>query len=263
VSAHPPMPDPLIFLFLLLAACLAGFIDGAVGGGGLISIPALFLGLSSHPTTTILGTNKVVACTGTTFAAAQFVRSRVVPFREMVFPMLAAGIGAALGAKTAYFFEGRFEAHLRPVMLAMMIAMLLFTLLKPDLGAIHAPKHSKKKQALLATLLSLAIGFYDGFFGPGTGTLLIFFFVALLGFDFLRASALSKTVNWASNMASLALFVFKGSWLPLVAVSMAAANGIGGYLGAKTALAKGSRWVRALFTIVVAGLILRLAWQMR
>jgi uncharacterized membrane protein YfcA len=256
------MPSPLTFSFLILAAGLAGFIDGAVGGGGLISIPAMFLGLSSHPITTILGTNKLVAFTGTTFAATQFVRSRIVPFREMVFPMFAAGIGAVLGARTAYFFEGRFEAFMRPVMLAMMICMLLFTLLKPELGTMHTPKYSRRNQIILATLISFAIGFYDGFFGPGTGTLLIFFFVALLGFDFLRASALSKTVNWASNIASLTFFISRGSWLPMIAVSMAAANGIGGYLGAKTALTKGSKWVRALFTLVVTGLILRLAWQM-
>jgi len=256
------MPHPLTFFFLILAAGLAGFIDGAVGGGGLISVPAMFLGLSNYPTTTILGTNKLVACTGTTFAATQFVRSRIVPFREMALPMLAAGMGAVFGVRTAYFFEGRFETHMRPMMLVMMIAMLFFTLLKPNLGTVHTPKHNRKNQILLATIISFAIGFYDGFFGPGTGTLLIFFFVTLLGFDFLRASALSKTVNWASNIASLMFFIFRGSWLPVIAVSMAAANGIGGYLGAKTALTKGSRWVRALFTLVVTGLILRLAWQM-
>lgn len=256
------MPSPSTLLFLLFAAGLAGFIDGAVGGGGLISIPALFLGLSSEATTSILGTNKVVACAGTTIAATQFVRSGIIPIREMISPMLAAGTGAVLGARTAYFFEGRFEAHMRPLMLAMMVGMLLFTLLKPHLGTDHTPRYSIRYQMLFATILSFAIGFYDGFFGPGAGTLLIFAFVVILGFDFLRASALSKTVNWASNIASLVFFLSRGSWLPAVALSMAAANGVGGYLGAKTALAKGSKWVRTLFTIVVAGLILSLAWQM-
>jgi uncharacterized membrane protein YfcA len=253
--------DPAVFIFLLAAAGLAGFIDGAVGGGGLISVPALFLGLPSHPATTILGTNKLVASTGTTFAAAQFVRSGIVPWREMICPMFGAGIGAVLGARTAYFFEGRFEVHMRPVMLVLMIGMLLFTLLKPNIGASHQPRFSIKKRVLIATVVSFAIGFYDGFFGPGTGTLLIFFFVVFLGFDFLRSSALSKTVNWASNIASLAFFLFRGSWLPVIAVSMAVANGVGGYLGARMALAKGSRWVRALFAMVVAALIARLAWQ--
>lgn len=248
-------------MFLLLAAGLAGFIDGAVGGGGLISVPAMFVALPGHATTTLLGSNKVVACAGTTFAAAQFVRSSIVPFRKMIGPMVAAGVGAALGARTAYLFEGRFEAYMRPLMMAMMVGMLLFTLLKPQLGVTYAPRRGIRSQTLLAILLSLAIGFYDGFFGPGTGTLLIFAFVVLLGFDFLRASAMSKAVNWASNIASLTLFIFNGSWLPLLAISMAAANGIGGFFGAKTALVKGSKWVRTLFALVVTGLILRLAWQ--
>jgi uncharacterized membrane protein YfcA len=147
-------------------------------------------------------------------------------------------------------------------MLAMLIGMLLFTALKPDLGATYEPRYDSRHQILYATALSFVIGFYDGFFGPGTGTLMIFFFVVLLGFDFLKASALSKTANWASNIGSLVFFLSKGSWLPWIALGMAAANGVGGYLGAKTALAKGSKWIRALFTIVVTALILRLAWQM-
>ena len=96
----------------------------------------------------------------------------------------------------------------------------------------------------------------------GTGSILIFLFVAVLGFDFLRASALCKSVNWASNVSALCLFVWRGSWIPMVALSMAMANGVGGVLGARTALRKGSGWVRAMFIVVVLALILRLAWQM-
>jgi uncharacterized membrane protein YfcA len=140
--------------------------------------------------------------------------------------------------------------------------MLAFTLLKPDLGKLHAPRYGVQHQRLLAALISAMLGFYDGFFGPGTGSILIFLFVAILGFDFLRASALSKSVNWASNVASLCLFVWRGSWIPMVALSMAMANGVGGYLGARTALQKGSGWVRLVFIGVVAALILRLGWQM-
>jgi uncharacterized membrane protein YfcA len=256
------MPSPSIFIFLLLAAGLAGFIDGAVGGGGLISIPALFLGLPGRATTTILGTNKFVASAGATFATAQFVRGRIVSFREMVLPIIAAGAGAVLGARTAYFFEGHLEIYMRPIMLGMLVGILLFTLLKPDTGTKVTPRYSSRLQMQFAVVISLLLGFYDGFFGPGTGTLLIFFFVAWLGFDFLKASALAKTANWASNIASLAFFLSKGSWIPVIALSMAAANGIGGYLGARTAIAKGSKWLRILFTFVVSALILRLAWQM-
>jgi uncharacterized membrane protein YfcA len=274
------VPPPTVFLFLLLAALLAGFIDGAVGGGGLISVPALFLCLPGHPTTTLLGTNKLVAVTGTTVAAAQFVRGRVVPLRETLGPALGAGAGAVLGAAAAYSFEGGFEAAMRPAMLAVMTGMLAFTLLRPKMGMGGAPAAEGRgafgaggfpppaghragtARPMAAAAVSAAMGFYDGFFGPGTGALLIFLFVALLGMDFLRASAMSKAANWASNVASLALFASRGSWLPMLALGMAAANGVGGYLGARAAMAKGSRWIRTLFAIVVSCLILRLAWDM-
>jgi hypothetical protein len=248
---------------LMLAALLAGFIDAVVGGGGLITIPALMLGLpAGTPITTILGTNKVVASAGTTFAAGQFLRARVIHWRELVAPVLCSMGGAALGVALAYYLQNRYEPYFRPGMLVLMVLMLGFTLLKPDVGRIHRPRHELGHQRLLAAGIAAMLGFYDGFFGPGTGSILIFLFVAVLGFDFLRASALSKSVNWASNVASLAVFVFRGSWVPVVALSMAMANGLGGTLGARTALSKGSGWVRAMFITVVVILILRLAWQM-
>lgn len=246
---------------LVAAAFLAGFVDAAVGGGGLIQLPALLLGLPGQPITTVLGTNKVVAFTGTSLAAAQFLRSRILGWRDMVLPVLCAMAGAAAGVALAYLLQGRFEPYFRPLMLLLMAAMLAFTLLRPDLGALHAPRFGLAHQRLLAAAISFALGLYDGVFGPGTGTLLIFLFVALLGFDFLRSSALAKSVNWASNLASLVIFIGRGNWLPLLALCMAVGNGLGGYLGARTALAKGSRWVRVLFVGVVGALILRLGWQ--
>ena len=142
-----------------------------------------------------------------------------------------------------------------------MVAMLAWTLWKPDAGKDHAPRFGRDHQRLLAAAIAFVLGFYDGLFGPGTGSLLIFLFVAVLGFDFVRASALAKSVNWASNVTSVVLFVSRGSWVPVVAVAMAFGNGLGGYLGARTALAKGSAWVRAIFIGVVGALILRLGWQ--
>lgn len=260
LMALPPLH---LMAMLLVASLLAGFVDAVVGGGGLITIPALMLGLpAGTPITTILGTNKVVACTGTTFAAGQFLRARVIRWQEMVLPVVCAMGGAAVGVALAYFLSGRYESMFRPGMLVLMLAMLAFTLLRPDIGKLHAPRHALGHQRALAAGISALLGFYDGFFGPGTGSILIFLFVAVLGFDFLRASALSKSVNWASNIASLCLFVARGSWLPMVAVTMAMANGVGGSLGARTALAKGSGWVRVMFIAVVLALVLRLGWQM-
>jgi len=243
----------------MLAALLAGFIDAIVGGGGLITVPALMLGLpAGTPLPILLGTNKVVAVTGTTMAAGKFLRSGTLAWREMVGPVLASGLGAAGGVWLTYRVHGDF---LRPVLLGLLVAMLAFTLLKPDLGQLHAPRFGLSHQRGLAGLIALVLGFYDGFFGPGTGSLLIFLFVAVLGFDFLRASALAKSVNWASNLTAMVLFVWQGSWIPSVAIGMAVANGIGGYLGAHVALNQGSRWVRGVFIGVVGALILQLGRQ--
>ena len=255
--------SPAVLSILVLASLLAGFVDAIVGGGGLITIPALLLALPAGiPITTVLGTNKVVACTGTTFAAGQFVRARILNWRELVLPVACAMAGAGLGVGLAYLVQGHADRYFRPVMVGLMLAMLAFTLLKPELGRLHAPRFGLSHQRLLAALISAGIGCYDGFFGPGTGSILIFLFVAVLGFDFLRASALAKSVNWASNFAALVLFLARGSWLPLVALAMAAGNGLGGFLGARTALRKGSPLVRAVFIGVVSAMILRLGWQM-
>ena len=253
------MPSLPTLALLLLAALLAGFIDAVVGGGGLITVPALMLGLpAGTPLPTLLGTNKVVAVTGTTMAAGKFLRSGAVAWREMVVPVLASALGASGGVWLTYRVHADF---LKPVMLGLLVAMLAFTLLKPDLGHLHAPRYGLHHQRGLAALIALGLGFYDGFFGPGTGSVLIFLFVAVLGFDFLRSSALAKAVNWASNLTAMTLFVWQGSWIPSVALGMAAANGVGGYLGAHVALNKGSQWVRGIFIGVVGALILRLGWQ--
>ncbi|WP_243324045.1 TSUP family transporter [Geothrix sp. SG200] len=253
------MPNLPTLALLMLAALLAGFIDAVVGGGGLITVPALMLGLpAGTPLPTLLGTNKVVAVTGTTMAAGKFLRSGALAGREMVVPVLASALGASGGVWLTYRVHADF---LKPVMLGLLVAMLAFTLLKPDLGHLHAPRYGLRHQRGLAALIALGLGFYDGFFGPGTGSVLIFLFVAVLGFDFLRSSALAKAVNWASNITSMGLFVWQGSWIPSVALGMAAANGVGGYLGAHVALNKGSGWVRGVFIGVVGALILRLGWQ--
>ncbi len=256
------MPSPLTLAFLVIAAFVAGFIDAVVGGGGLITIPALLLGLPGQSWPVVSGTNKVVAATGTTIAAGHFVRSGLLSAKDLISPVIASMLGAGLGVAMAYYLSGQFEPYLRPAMVGLMIVMLAWTLLKPDAGKLHAPRFGLSHQRSLATAIAFCLGFYDGLFGPGTGSILIFLFVAVLGFDFLRASAMAKSVNWASNVTSLALFLSQGSWIPFVALTMAVGNGLGGYFGARMALSKGSAWVRSLFIVVVSGLILRLGWTL-
>lgn len=251
-------PSPLTLAFLTLAAFAAGFIDAVVGGGGLITMPALLLGMPGAPLPVVLGNNKVQAGTGTTVAAWKFLRSGAMDWRDCLGPVIASAVGSVGGAVLAYHLG---TAFMRPLMIVLMAAMLAFTLLKPDLGAVHAPKYGQAHQRGLALLIALILGFYDGFFGPGVGSLLIFLFVAVLGFDFLRASALAKAVNWASNMAALGVFLLRGSWTPAVGLAMAVGNGAGGWLGAHLALRKGSAWVRRLFLLVVSALLIRLTWQ--
>ncbi|MBI4913613.1 MAG: TSUP family transporter [Acidobacteria bacterium] len=243
----------------MLASGLAGFMDAAVGGGGLITVPALMLGLpAGTPMPVLFGTNKVVACTGTSVAAAKFLRSGILDWREMLLPVLFAAGGSVAGSWFTYQVRPDF---LRPVVLVLLGGVLVFTLLKPDMGHLHAPRFGLAHQRALASLIALVVGAYDGFFGPGTGTFLIYLFVVVLGFDFMRASALAKSANWASNAASLTFFLAHGSWIWAVALPMALANGVGGYLGARTVLGRGSSFVRGLFLVVVSALVLRLGWQ--
>jgi uncharacterized membrane protein YfcA len=256
------LPDPFVLFVLALAGLAGGFVDAVVGGGGLITIPALLLGLpAGTPLTTVLGSNKVVGLTGTTVAATQFIRARVLDPREVLGPIAAGLAGGAAGAATAYVLERRFEPYVRPLMLAVLIGILAFTLLRPEQGKHHAPRFGLRHQRGLALVIAVFLGFYDGLFGPGTGSILIFLFVSVLGFDFLRASALAKAVNWASNVSSLTSFISHGSWLPVVALSMAAGSGLGGFLGARLAIRRGNRWVRAVFIVVVVALIARLGTQ--
>ena len=244
---------------LCLASFAAAFFDAVVGGGGLITIPALMAGLPfSTPVPTILGTNKVLAGAGTTMAAIKFIRSHIIPWQSMVTPILFAMVGAALGVQLAYKLDPQL---LRPIILTLLISMLAFTIVKPSAGERHEPKLTPSSQKIATNFIAFVLGGYDGFFGPGTGSLLIFLFVAVLGFDFLRSSAMAKSVNWASNVASLAIFVSRGSWIWQVALPMAVANGLGGWVGARFAIQQGSAWVRKVFIFVVTVLVARLTWQ--
>jgi len=253
------VPDIEVILLLVAASGLAGFVDAVAGGGGLILLPALMLGLpASTPIPTLLGTNKFAAVTGTSAAAYQFLRAGLVGWRDLLGPVAAAMAGSAVGAHLAYRVD---PTVLKPLMVVLLAGMLAFTLVRPDHGRVHDPRYGLPARRALSSLVALCIGFYDGIFGPGTGTLLIFLNVSVLGYDFLRSSALAKAANWGSNLAALALFLWHGSWIPGLAVILAASNLVGGRLGAGLAIGKGSAWVRWVFVGVVTVLLGRLAWQ--
>lgn len=255
------LPTPWVVAFLFGAATLAGFVDAVVGGGGLITLPAMLVGLQSHAQSlpVIMGTTKMQSCAGTTMATWRFFRSAPLPIPHIWMPMLCAMGGAVGGVQLMVHTK---PAFLQFLMLFIMVALLIFTLVRPNLGHTHAPKFKQSHQHIIVCIIALIMGFYDGFFGPGAGSLLIFLFVMLLGFDFLRASTLAKYINWSSNMCAVVLFVSKGSFLLGLALIMAVGSMLGGFLGVRFAIHKGSRPIRWLFVVVVSGLIARFGYQL-
>jgi uncharacterized membrane protein YfcA len=241
-------------LIVMLASLLAGFVDSVVGGGGLILIPALFAVFPTAQPATLFGTNKGAAIWGTAFASWQFAR-RVELRWAALLPAVGAGFVAAFaGAWLVTVVPPDFLRRLLP---GILLVVLVYTLYKKDLGRIHAPRFSGVNEAWVAAAIGALIGFYDGFFGPGTGSFLVFLFVRVLGYDFLSAAASAKLVNTATNVAALILFTLKGHvWWHFVLL-MALANVLGSLLGTHMALKHGTGFVRTFFIVMVSALILK------
>ncbi|MGN6828860.1 MULTISPECIES: sulfite exporter TauE/SafE family protein [Roseateles] len=241
-----------------LASLLAGFVDAVVGGGGLVLVPALFSVFPSAAPATLFGTNKGGAIWGTAWATAQFARRVTLPWHALLPAAGAALLGSFAGAWSVTLVD---PSGLRKALPLILLAVLIYTLAKKDLGREHAPRHSGASEAWLASAIGLVIGFYDGFFGPGTGSFFVFLFVRFLGFDFLHASASAKLLNTATNAAALLLFAMKGHvWWHIAAV-MAVTNVLGSLLGTRMALKHGAGFVRGMFVVVVSALILKTGWD--
>ena len=246
-------------LALLGFAFLAGFIDAVAGGGGLVQVPALFILMPGVPPATLLGTNKFASIWGTASAAVQYARHVPLEWRATLPTCFAAVVFGFLGARTVAHIPGDF---LRPLVLVLLVGVLAYTLWRKDLGALHAPKLTHPQQFWMGLATGAGLGFYDGFFGPGTGSFLVFAFVGLFGFSFLAASASAKIVNVVTNGAALSYFIYNGNVLYAVALPMAALNVAGSYLGSHLAIRKGSGFVRVVFLVVVLALIARYAWDL-
>jgi uncharacterized membrane protein YfcA len=251
------VPDPAT-LALLAAAFAAGAIDAIVGGGGLIQLPALATALPDAAPPTLLGTSKLAGLAGTTSAAAHYVRAVRVAWRTVAPAALVAALASLAGSVTVSHVPAGLFRPLVPVALG---AVLAYTLAHKDLGRVHAPRALDRRAAFAGGLAIAAIGFYDGFFGPGTGSFLMLLFVRWYGFDFLNASAAARLVNVATNATSLAWFGLHGRVLWPLGAAMAIANVAGAQLGARTALRRGAGFVRALFIAIVSLLIARTAWD--
>ncbi len=242
------------YLTLALAALFAGLIDAVVGGGGLIQVPALFSTLQGVPPATLLGTSKLAGVWGTAVSAFSYGRRVRMEWGTIVPATAAAFCAAFAGAYTVTKIPPDFLRQALPVIL---IAVALYTFAKKDFGAIHAPSHQGMRERLFAILAGAGIGFYDGFFGPGTGSFLVFIFVRFFGFNFLGASAAAKVVNVACNVAALSWFGYSGNLLWQLGLLMAACNIVGSLIGTGVAIRYGSAFVRKVFLFVVTGLILK------
>jgi uncharacterized protein len=248
----------LEFVVVTLASLLAGFVDAIVGGGGLILVPALFGLFPGAAPATLFGTNKGASVWGTAWATLQYSRRVTLPWSALLPAAVAALAGGFLGAwaVTQVSAEG-----LRRALPFILGAVSLYTLARKDLGRDHTRHHHGRTEAALASLIGLVIGFYDGFFGPGTGSFFVFLFVRVLGYDFLHASASAKLLNTATNLSALALFAWKGHVWWHYAVVMAVANVVGSLLGTRLALKHGAGFVRVFFIVVVGALILKTGWD--
>ena len=251
------MSDPSTTTLVLmgLAAVCAGWVDAVVGGGGLIQLPALLLGFPGAAPIQILATNKLGSICGTSVSAVTYYR-RVKPDLRTVIPLALLAFGGALiGALLASRIP---KAAFNPIILVVLIGVGAYTLLKPRLGHQTELRFSGHRHVLAATGVGFLIGMYDGALGPGTGSFFVFALVGLLGYAFLEASAKAKIANFATNLASLVIFVPAGAVMWKVGLLMGLGNLMGGYLGARTAVARGGAFIRIVFVIVVGAFIVKI-----
>jgi len=245
-------------LIVSFASLAAGFVDSIVGGGGLILVPALFAVFPTTHPATLFGVGKGASVWGTAVATAQYAR-RVNLRWAALLPAAAAGFAGALAG--AWLVTIVSPGFLRKALPFVLLAVLLYTVLRKELGRHHAPRFDGHAETLAACCIGAMLGFYDGFFGPGTGSFLVFLFVRWLGYDFLYASASAKLINTATNLAALGVFAWTGHVWWHFALTMAVANVAGSLLGTRLALKHGAGFVRLVFIGVVSALILKTAYD--
>ncbi|MGC6405725.1 TSUP family transporter [Bisgaard Taxon 45] len=243
-----------VMVLLFAVALVAGFIDAIAGGGGLITIPALLM--TGMPPALALGTNKLQACGGSFSASLYFLRQRAVNLREVWLILLMTFIGASFGTILIQLVD---SAIIKKVLPFLILAIGLYFLFSPTLGN----EDRQKRISYLAFALSagLGIGFYDGFFGPGTGSLLSLAFVMLLGFNLTKATAHAKVLNFTSNIASLIFFLIGGQIMWSVGFAMMAGQFIGANLGAKMVLSKGKTLIRPMVVVMSFMMTIKMAYD--
>jgi uncharacterized membrane protein YfcA len=250
---HDPSLQTL--LLVALAGLGAGFVDAVVGGGGLVQLPALVVLFPGAAPVHVLATNKVGSVCGTTTSSVTYYR-RVRPDPATFLPLMAlAFVGSVIGALVASHIP---SSAFEPIILVVLVLVGGYVLLRPRLGAVTDLRFSGHRHTAMAIAAGLTIGFYDGALGPGTGTFFVISLVGLLGYSFLEASAKARMANWATNVAALCVFVPQGAVVWSLGLVMGACNLLGAYVGARTAVARGSGFVRVFFMLVVLGFIVKI-----
>jgi uncharacterized membrane protein YfcA len=238
-----------------LAAFGAGWTDAVVGGGGLVQLPALLLGFPGATPAQILATNKMASIFGTATSSLTYWR-RVHPDLRTALPMAAVAYAGAVGGALIGLHIPK--SAFNPIILVMLVVVGAYTVARPSLGQQTVLRFAGHRHTAMAMLTGFLIGVYDGALGPGTGSFLVFALVGLMGYAFLEASAKAKIANVATNLGALTVFAPGGHVMVQVGALMAVLNVLGGYAGARTAVARGSRFVRAVFVVVVTAFIIRI-----
>jgi uncharacterized membrane protein YfcA len=245
---------PGVMVLLVGAAFLAGLVDAIAGGGGLVTVPALLA--AGLPAPLVLGTNKGQSVFGSAAALVRYRREGLIDRRRLGPAFLLGAAGAVFGVRLITALP---PEVLRPVVMGLLVVVALSMTVRPS---VVGPRRPRAYAGLLAPLFALAMGLYDGFFGPGTGTFLIVGFVLLFGESLREASANAKVVNFASNLASVLLFARAGAIVWKVSLPMAAAQVAGGWTGARLASQLGDTLVRRTLVVVCLGLVGKLAWDL-
>lgn len=247
-----------MMIALCIVAFLAGFVDAIVGGGGLIQTPAALVLLPQYPVATVIGTLKIPAFSGTSVAAYQYAKKVKLNYPLLALMAAIAFTAAFCGSKLLTMVSNSF---MKPLLLIVLVLVAIYTYTNKKFGTHTEKQHTQKQQWWYAAGISLLIGFYDGFIGPGAGSFLVMAFIGIMGFDFINASANAKFVNLSTNLGSIVFFLLSGKILFAIAIPMAICNMIGGWCGAKLALLKGNTFIRIFFLIVVVATILRFAYD--
>jgi uncharacterized membrane protein YfcA len=249
----------LTLIFILIAAFSAGFVDAIAGGGGLIQLPALLISFPDREVAEVAGTNKLGSIFGTSAAALNYRRNIKTDPKLLLAMVLPAFIGSGSGSLLATQIS---TEQLKVAIVLMLVAVFAYTLARPDLGKVEVLKGAAKRQRTVGAIAGLTIGFYDGFIGPGTGTLLMIVLVAALGFAFIGASAIAKVVNVATNFASILVFGISGSIMWVVGLAVGICNLAGGIIGSRVAIRRGSDFVRKFYLVVTFALIVRVLFDL-